>query len=387
MQKGRGRKKQRNVDNEDEGDTAPSGQDVTVTKVDKGDDIVGDTKGDVVVGTTSIAPDAEEPVAKKAKPAVEELKSLQRKIHRYVKQNKFTDNEIEYMDRLFEMDISYSPKHTSTSEMGIMRVLNNYSCETVKTVSDFIRECEMKWEKEREQKLFPSIAPVATPGGAVSAAPGKMATNAIAPKQTKKPKIMDNPLIQNAVDAPPPPAEEEEDIDGNNIQDASQEKGVQKKVEKHPLASQMKIIDSKKHPLSYYKGSLKRTMRVVRNIGALNAIEEYSKCRTSEQITAQHVVTNNAAEEEPNDEDENAENGEEVEEIENGEEEEYVSSEGFENINDNLHETAADAVSDDEEEESSDDDSDIVKDDMDDLYRRHHDEYEEDEDEEDFDEE
>ena len=301
-----------------------------------------------------------------SRPNVEELKGLQRKIHRYVKQNKFTNNEIEYLDRLFEMDITNSPKQTAITEMGTMRVINNYSTDTIIEVKSFLKECENKWKKEKEQRLFPLSEEQSETKGKKRASVSLAGAAANSTKKTKKPKVVDNPLIQTVADSP----EEDTHVPDDALKDVP----ATKKVEKHPLASQMKIIDNKKHPLSFYKGSLKRTMRVVRNIGGLNAIEEYSKARTSENITSEHVASNNTAVEEYEDDPELEDN------LSDG-----GSSDGFEALAEKVDEN--EQISDEEEESFDDDDSDIVKEDFDDLYRRHNDGiYDEEEEEEEFDE-
>ena len=291
---------------------------------------------------------------------VEDLKSLQRKIYRYTKQQKFSQNEIDHIDLLFKNDLSNTPKHTSENDMGIMRVLNDYSSETIDNIKDFIKECEDKWAQETEDKLFRTKTKNSKKRGSITG------DGSASKKPKKKPKTVDNPLIQ-AVRSETP---DDNDNAGQMIPsvDDNGQKTEPKEKEKHPLTSQMKIIDYKKHPLSFYKGPLRRAMRVVRNIGNLNAIQEYSKGRTSEVITYEPTDSNAAAENIAADNEDDDVNEEEFNH-ESGESEE-VSSEGFDNQDDGLEE---DIVEESDDDDDDDDDSDIGKDAFDDLDRRYND--------------
>jgi hypothetical protein len=189
------------------------------------------------------------------------------KIHRYIHLNKFIDNEIEYIQRIFEMDISENKKQISENEAGMLLVVNEYSDETFKHIMDFLVQCEANWtRKVKEDKSF-----IQTKNKHTSTT----TTN-------KKAETIINPLIhtnEQGEDSNSDPEDPEEannsNIDGDNEMKCEKRKNTK-------LTAKLKIMDNKKHPLAYYKGSLNRIMRTARNIGILQGIPEHTKKYTSE---------------------------------------------------------------------------------------------------------
>jgi hypothetical protein len=139
-------------------------------------------------------------------------------------------------------------------------------------VIHFLKQCETNWSnKIQEDKSFPQ--------------PSNKRSSTSVRKSTavgKKPKTVNNPLIKtddinydNFEDDEEEPDEPEEI--GTNVQDKMDEKKKNK-----DLSTKLKIMDNKKHPLAYYKGSLNRIMRTARNINTLQGIPEHTKKYTSE---------------------------------------------------------------------------------------------------------
>jgi hypothetical protein len=212
-------------------------------------------------------------------------KKIVAKIHRYIHLNKFIDNEIEYIQRIFEMDISKNKKQISENEAGMLLIANEYSDETFRNVMIFLSQCEQNWaQKVKEDKSFLQT---------------KMKTGTSSSGNTKKPKTMDNPLIHNdhgggagSDDDPDDPDDPEDPDNVDNDEDNTLQKNEKKRNNK--LASQLKIMDNKKHPLAYYKGSLNRIMRTARNISMLQGIPEHTKKYTSEILGfGDNVPSNN----------------------------------------------------------------------------------------------
>lgn len=305
----------------------------------------------------------DEPVAKRQKLQPiphEKKKMLVKKIHRYIRQKKLTDIEIKQIDKIFEMDLSPGEKQVSENESGKLIVVDNYSDKTFNTVIKFIKECEQNWAKKKEDRLFPT-------NKRVSSSSTKKTTNA--KRSAKRAKVIDNPLIMEEHDPFDDLPDEfiEPAVVIQETDDAANNCGTKKADENHPLTSKLRTIDTKKHPLAYYKGPYNRVMRTARNIKSLTGIPFLSKNITSEPLgnadanvkAASDQKDTTDVEEENNElesyDDEELEDLEELEdedpeELENDDGEDYEDLEDLEDYEDEDPEDEEDEEDDEQEE-------------------------------------
>ena len=204
---------------------------------------------------------------------METRKQVVKKIHRYIQQHKLSEHEVDYIHRLFEMDITRFSKQSAENESGVLLVVNENSDATFNSVINFLNECEQNWNKKKEDSMFPKVK---------RKSEGK-SKEADSKKVVKKVKIVANPLIKEDEEVPNDPIV----INGGALPggalSGTQNAGNTSKG-KHPLEKKLRMIDNKKHPLAFYKGPYNRIMRTVRNISAISGIPDYTKKNTSELL-------------------------------------------------------------------------------------------------------
>ena len=276
---------------------------------DIGDDIVDDIGDDIVDDNIM---------------SMGEIEKLSQKIHRYIKQHKFSDAHLRYIIHLCRLE----DDHYNETKTGVHLNLGKYSNETTLKLKEFVEQCEFSWKQDENDE------------------------------QTLKKKDRENQTVDFFKKRTDEVAEIDEKPKGKQMV-------IQNDSNQNQASAMINFgVDNKKIPLNKYKGIFQRIMRKSRAIKNFRPILNHEKKRTTDTlIIGQSFVSievENDIDENEYDEDEEVDN-EEVEEIEDDVEE-------VEEIEDDVEEVEEEEDEDiDEEEEEEDEVSSIEDDDSDDF--------------------
>lgn len=253
-----------------------------------------------------------------------EVEKLSQRIHRYIKQHKFSDAHMRYIIHLCRLE----DDHYNETKTGVHLNLGKYSKETAHKLKDFVEKCESSWKEEENNE------------------------------QHMKKKDRENQTIDFF-------KKRTEEI-SNEVDEKPKGKQVLVPTDINQNQSNMMInfgVDNKKIPLNRYKGIFQRIMRKSRAIKNYRPIVNDEKRKTTETLIIGELImpVEKDYDEEIVDYDEDIEN----EDIEN--EEEYEEDPDPDIEDEEIEEEEEDIDEDNEEDEEEEDVSSIEDDDSDDF--------------------
>jgi hypothetical protein len=278
-----------------------------------GDEILGDEiLGDEILGDNYVS-----------------IEKLSQKIHRYIKQRKFSDAHMRYIIHLCRLE----DDHYNETKTGVHLNLGKYSKETTQKLKDFIEKCEASWKEDENDELI--MKKKDRGNQTVEFFKKRTDESSIEPVEPdEKPKL----VIQT---------------DTNQNQ------------------SNMMInfgVDNKKIPLNKYKGIFQRIMRKSRAIKNFKPILNEEKRKTTETLVLGEERVFIQVEKEEENEEENEEEEYEYEEEEYEEENEEENEEDCEDENEENEENIEEEEDEEDEEEEEDEEiSSIEEDDSDEF--------------------